>query len=150
MFFVAVCAFTWLEESTQQYGWEAKSAVVVLSAALIGNAGACFVLGAGVAAMHAEAEEKEEREREEMEMDGEGGRGERDNENDDERMDGLEARNQRGRMQPEAESSDFSSGFFGLGLSSGWEGETSTSPPLQRVASGDPSRRVQVRRQTQW
>ncbi|KAI5118397.1 hypothetical protein M0805_007531 [Coniferiporia weirii] len=45
-FFVAICAYTWLEESTAQYGWEAKASAVVLSCALIGNAIACFILGA--------------------------------------------------------------------------------------------------------
>jgi len=47
-FFVAVCAFTWLEESTAGYGWEAKVAAVILSGALVGNAVICFVLGAVV------------------------------------------------------------------------------------------------------
>ncbi|KAH8108871.1 hypothetical protein DFH11DRAFT_1630903 [Phellopilus nigrolimitatus] len=50
-FFVAICSFTWLEESTAKYGWEAKISAVVLSAALIGNAVACFVLGARVMAL---------------------------------------------------------------------------------------------------
>ncbi|OCB90584.1 hypothetical protein A7U60_g2201 [Sanghuangporus baumii] len=44
-FFVAVCSFTWLEESTARYGWEAKTASVLLSALLMANAFACFVLG---------------------------------------------------------------------------------------------------------
>jgi len=47
-FFVAVCAFTWLEESTAGYGWEARAAAVILSGALVGNAAICFVLGAVV------------------------------------------------------------------------------------------------------
>ncbi|THH11331.1 hypothetical protein EW145_g726 [Phellinidium pouzarii] len=47
-FFVAICAYTWLEESTTQYGWEAKAAAIVMSCALIGNADACFFLGACV------------------------------------------------------------------------------------------------------
>ncbi|KAI5118395.1 hypothetical protein M0805_007529 [Coniferiporia weirii] len=45
-FFVAICAYTWLEESTAQYGWEAKASAVILSCALIGNAVVCFILGA--------------------------------------------------------------------------------------------------------
>ena len=45
-FFVAVCAFTWLEESTAGYGWEGRVAAVILSGVLIGNAAVCFVLGA--------------------------------------------------------------------------------------------------------
>ena len=48
IFFVAVCAFTWLEESTAGYGWEARAAAVILSGALVGNAAICFVLGAVV------------------------------------------------------------------------------------------------------
>ena len=47
-FFVAVCAFTWLEESTAGYGWEAKSRGRYSSGALVGNAAICFVLGAVV------------------------------------------------------------------------------------------------------
>ena len=47
-FFVAVCAFTWLEESTARYGWEARAAAIILSGVLIGNATICFVLGAVV------------------------------------------------------------------------------------------------------
>ncbi|KAL5492111.1 hypothetical protein ACEPAI_3558 [Sanghuangporus weigelae] len=44
-FFVAVCSFTWLEESTARYGWEAKTASVLLSALLMANSFACFILG---------------------------------------------------------------------------------------------------------
>lgn len=47
-FFVAVCAYTWLEESTAQYGWSPRAAAIVMCAGLIFNAVICFILGAGV------------------------------------------------------------------------------------------------------
>ena len=37
-FFVAVCAFTWLEESTAKYGWEARVIAILLSGLLMVNA----------------------------------------------------------------------------------------------------------------
>lgn len=42
-FFVAVGSWVWLE---QDQGVVARVLVILLSAALMGNAGACFVLGA--------------------------------------------------------------------------------------------------------
>ena len=57
MFFVAVCAYTWLEEGTAQYGWPPRAAAIIMSAGLIFNACICFIVGARVGG---EGEDKED------------------------------------------------------------------------------------------
>ncbi|EJD07245.1 uncharacterized protein FOMMEDRAFT_149756 [Fomitiporia mediterranea MF3/22] len=170
-FFVAVCAFTWLEESTVQYGWEAKTAAVVLSGMLIVNAVICFVLGASVMEMRAdgmgekleeEQERKEEREREDEAHEREQREAGFINE--------IEQRNRRPRMTP-GYSGDtvvgalgFSSfGILAWGADRQWmssgNGETTSSEPStapERAATFDPAigprspRRAYIRRQSQW
>lgn len=50
-FFAAICAWTWLDDSTAQFGWGPRICSVLLSFALLSNALACFILGAFVTSM---------------------------------------------------------------------------------------------------
>ncbi|KAL5492100.1 hypothetical protein ACEPAI_3547 [Sanghuangporus weigelae] len=155
VFFVAVCAFTWLEENTAKYGWEAKVAAVLMSGLLIANAVACFVLGAGVVEMQAEGggerlEEEQER-KEEREK----------NENE---IDELEQRNRRPRVDTGESAlgalvhSTFGISTWGTDTQRTYSGDRASicSRAPTRAATVDsasvpvPPRRVHLRRQSRW
>ncbi|KAL5537210.1 hypothetical protein ACEPAF_1033 [Sanghuangporus sanghuang] len=155
VFFVAVCAFTWLEENTAKYGWEAKVAAVLMSGLLIANAVACFVLGAGVVEMQAEGDgerlEEEQERKEEREK----------NENE---IDELDQRNRRPRMDTGESAlgglvhSTFGISIWGTDRQRTSSGDRVSIPSREptRAATVDsagvpiPPRRVHLRRQSRW